>query len=162
MSDPNVNLERWIFASVDNFFETTLNPLLPLTIEGRAFENLDLPARAELRITGPTLFNQIGDYWKAEVNIDILVQVVADDVNYHTIWNKIGIARESMQPCIPVYRYGNGGADDETFVANLKRYSPTGRAGEEIRVTPFGRVEPEVNLYQATVDAFYKMEFKNQ
>lgn len=162
MPDPNPSLDRWIFASVSDHFNTSLSPNIPLYIEGQFRKNQGEKDSAELRIVGPTYFHQISDCWVVEINIDILLQSAMDDCNYHRIWKDIGFAREAMQPCIPVFKYGSETGDDDSFFGNLRRFAPRGRTGEEIRTTPFGQIGPEVNLYQATVDAFYRMEFQSQ
>lgn len=158
-NEPETELSRWIFASVSKHFADNL--ALPLYIEGQFKTVQEEKHFAELRIIGPDYRFLSSNCWVVEIEIDILLQSVMNDKEYHTIWQNMGLAKTALQPCIPVLRYGCEDNDDLTFYGNLIRYAPR-RAGEEIRSNMAGQVEPDINLQQATVSASYRMEFQPQ
>jgi hypothetical protein len=148
-------MDRWIFASVSKHFDGhkgTMN----LYIEGMHRDTHKLESCIELRSDGPYYTEISKAYWKAYIEVNVLVQAAKNNQNFHTMRQLTGNVMAIFEACIPVYRYGDGPDDDQSYVGALQRLDE--QAGRNnIQVSQFGQIDPVNQLEQAVVEAHYVM-----
>ena len=98
---------------------------------------------------GPYITEVSKGMYHAYLEINILVQRVVSDTDFHRFQQLIGIITTAFTDFI-VYKYG----DDDSFVACFKLLQNT-RKRERIQVSNFGIVEQAKPLQQATVEGHY-------
>lgn len=146
------NLPRWIYASASKVIDANA----PITfIEGLDRDD-DPKEGAEFRMDGPRL-TKLHGYWKIWTAINILVKTTMESTNFHQKYIVIGEVVNALNTHIPVYRYGNGPQDDNSFVGCL---SVIHDEFNRIQVNHFGQVDKTVRLEQATIEAKYLMYLK--
>ena len=145
---------RWFFASISKHFDTNKQGL-PLFIEGQHRNTRDEKDFLELRIDGPRYTELTLGHWYIYLEVNVLVQSVMDDINYHKIERDIGVAVQAMTD-IFVYKYGNQPEDTEEFIGCLKLIQDI-RNRERIQVFRFGQIEVGTKLQQAAVEGHYHM-----
>lgn len=149
MSDINQNWDRWVFASISQFF--TDKGILSLHIEGMKFDKQNERTYYELRIDGPDAVQYTKNNWKLFVEINCLITTKFDDTNFHLHRKNTGIVSSFFERCIPTYKYGKESGDDDSLVGELIRKS-------EVNVSHFGQVGPRLLLQQSSVESKYEME----
>lgn len=155
MNVPDKNWARWTFASVSVFFEARRQGLR-LFIEGQHRDTRLEEDFLELRVDGPTLRQVSKGCWKLRIEVNVLVQSVFNDVNYHRVKQNSGIAQAAFETSIPVYRFGDGPDDDQSFVGCYILQQDK-RSRDFIELNDFGRIEKDVPISQATVEGHYVM-----
>jgi len=150
----NKNWPRWIFASVSKHFDANKDTL-PLFIEGQYRNTRSEKDFLELRVDGPYFTEFSKGYWRAFIEINVLVQSAMDDSNFHRIHEDVGIAAAAFST-IHVYKYGNGVDDDGTLLGCLKLVADH-RGKERIQINHFGQIGPSEGLMQACVEGHYEM-----
>ena len=150
----NANLPRWIFASISKHF-TTKCPSLMLFIEGQLRPTTLSKDWIELRVDGPYLTEVSKGYWKVYSEINVLLSSYMDQKNYHRIHQDAGTVAAAFT-CIEIYRYGIGIEDDQSLVGAMQLVRDT-RGRERIQISHFGMIDPDKQLYQATVEGHYSM-----
>ena len=152
----NQNWSRWIFASVGNHFDN-LRQGIPLYIEGqpRIIDRDNAKAIFELRVDGPYFTEVSRKYWDIYIEINVLIQSVKTDTDFHRIRRLTGIV-ESAFIDIMSYRYGDGVDDDDSYLGCLRLIQNLS-SSEKIQTSHFGQLDPATNLEQSTVEGHYKM-----
>lgn len=151
-------LTRWIFASVSEHFKGFTDGFSrQLFIEGQQRPLEPESILFELRMDGPWLTELSRNYWDIYIEINLGIQVALDDQDYHTIYTVIGEGTTIYTPTISTFRRGNGGADDDSFIGCLI-LEQNKRSGERIQVNNFGKIAPDKNLLQATIEGHYRMK----
>ena len=145
---------RWLFASISKHFNDR-GQGLTLYIEGQHRDTRELKDFLELRIDGPRMTELTRGNWYVVMEVNILVQSVMDDTNYHRIERDIGVAVQAMTDIL-IYKYGDQAEDTGEFIGCLKLIQDL-RAREKIQVFRFGQVEVGLKLEQAAVEAHYHM-----
>lgn len=152
----NKHWPRWIFASVSKHFKDRLTST-KLYIEGQ-HRDVKIPETLfELRVDGPYLTEISKDLWHAYTEISVLVQVLKNDKNYHTIHSLCGEASAAMDT-IELRKYGNGPDDDATFVIGCMRLVQSRDKRERVQINHFGQIETSTPLMQASVEAHFQIE----
>lgn len=155
----DVNLARWTMSSIAVYFKTVADTLsLTFFVEGidERDPNTMRVEHAELRVNGPLVCEVSKGYWRVHIDINILLTDYMDmstesayDINQ---WGGEFLA--AMLDPIPIYRFGDGGNDDDSLVGCLIT-----RKGlsEPARLVHFGQISKEDRIRQAAVDGRFEM-----
>jgi len=150
------NVDRWLFASVSKFmYDRRQNITLYMEGQARTVTEEDY---VQMRYNGP-LWNQYNpvDYL-LRVEINLLVCALMDE-DTHKIYKMCGIFENALEESIPTYKYGDTpGVDDQSFLGCLLRQRSGGN--QEIIVTHFGQVSPDVRVMQSTIEAHYLIDLR--
>jgi hypothetical protein len=161
----NENWTRWIHASVADYFATVAAAVnggegLKLIVEGideREAEKMDVD-HAELRINGPFVHELSHNYFRLDVDINVLLTDLmgGSDEDPYDLQRWTGAFQKAAWENIPVYRYGpdTAGVDDGSFLGCLV---PRGRK-EATKAFQFGQVSVDARVRQAAVDTRHAME----
>lgn len=151
----NPNWTRWIQASLTSYFKDFIETQgkLNLLIEGqeRPKTNQDW---AELRWDGPYAREESRNLWHLDVEINIAVSSVLNREDTHTHKRHVGLVQSSYINYIPIHKYGDGDDDDQSY---LGCFQLKVEAREAIITSYFGKVAPDLELEQSTVEAHYRM-----
>lgn len=145
---------RWLFASVSRHFSDH-RQTLPIFIEGQHRDTRNERDFMELRMDGPQYTELTKGNWHLYLEVNVLVQSIMDDVNYHRVERGIGIAVQAFTDIL-VYKYGNQVEDTGDFLGCLKLIQDV-RSRERIQVYRFGQIEEGVKLEQASIEGHYEM-----
>lgn len=148
------DVPRWIVASAANHFKTRCIPLkFYMESQPRLDPNSDL---IEFRIDGPFLRLKSYNYYTADAEINILIQSVESDTDMYKIHKDAGIVLAAFTSFI-VYKHGDGPGDNNTILGSMEldMSSPT---KDIIYVHHYGQVSADVKIFQATVEARFKMD----
>ena len=122
-------------------------------IEGMIRDTNKIHEFFELRIDGPNYTEWSKDYWEIYMEINVLIQVAKNNQDFHAMRRRTGQLSEIFEPCINLYRYGDGPDDDGLLFGVLERID---EEKEKIQTSHFGQIEPRLELEQSTVEAHYK------
>lgn len=147
------NMDRWVFASISKHFDDRKGTT-KLYIEGMIRDTSTVEQFIELRTDGPYYTEVSHKYWKLYIEINVLIQCAKNNENFHRIRQLSGEVFKMFEPCITLYRYGTGPADDGTIIGILQRMDEEANRNN-IQVSHFGQVDPINQLEQATVEAHY-------
>ena len=156
-SPPIAALKRWIKASIKKELTKWLQGG-PVFIEGEDRSTSKDPQHYELRIDGPYL-RPIGsnrDYC-AYIEVNILASSTRDESNVYGRENLQGQMQYALNRDICIYRTGNVGkdeADTETQIG-VMQLLPV----DQIKVSDFGMIDTNTEIYQAVAEAHYEMYF---
>lgn len=161
----NENWTRWIHASVAVYFKNIADALnsgagLKLIVEGideREPEKMDVD-HAELRINGPMVFQLSHNYFRLDVDTNVLLTDLMGGTHEdpYDLQRWTGAFQQAAWETIPVYRYGPDtvGVDDGSRLGCL---IPRGRK-EAARAYQFGQVSINDRVRQAAVDTRHSIE----
>jgi hypothetical protein len=156
----NPDMVRWIMASCRSFFYERRNGI-PLFFENTGPKTLldaagnPTKTYGEFRLEGP-YFRQVNAVEQQyDIVINILVHTGINVTDSDEIERALGSFASIYQSVIPVYRYGNGIGDDQTFVGCLQLLVTK---GDEVKVSRFGQANPDTRLAQASIDGNYRMK----
>ena len=153
-----LHLPRWLMASTHTHFETKIPQdklkLFPEMYSKSALER-GLRDFAEFRFDGPLIRPQTKNHGKAYFEINLLIQSTMRDSDFHVPQVDIGLVLPAFT-AIPIYKYGNGPDDDQSQIGCAK-ITRQGRT-TEITVAQFGEIDPQLKLFQATVEAAYILD----
>jgi len=154
----NANWPRWIFASVSKHLNAAVTTAFPMYIEGQNRNTRDLQNFFEFRMDGPTFKSLTKGSYEAYIEVNLLVQAVLNDKDYHKIHNYVGLCATYLDGTLPIfiYKLGDGVSDDQSFIGCLDLLSGSG--GERLVVAHFGIVDPKTRLVQASVEAHYRID----
>lgn len=156
MNSTNKHLNRWIKASYLKVLRPLMEQGFHLFVEGE--DRIGGPNRVELRIDGP--YNrQVGTRteWCAFIEVNLLMNATRDEANIYTRDNIKGVMAELLARDFCIYRTGNVGRapeDDETLVGVMQLLP-----AEMIKVSEFGQIDPNTEVYQAVAEAHYEMYY---
>jgi len=154
----NANWPRWIFASISKHLKALEPSDFKLYIEGQTRNTRDLQNFFEFRMDGPKYQPMSKGHYEAYIEVNLLVQSVMDDKDYHKIHRYVGLCATYLDGAdpIPIYKLGNGIDDDQSFIDCLNLTA--GDGGERLVIAHFGIVDPKVRLEQASVEAHYRID----
>lgn len=164
MSTPNPHWSRWIISSLADYFKINVaTPFsIPFLVEGiddrdESFEQA--PDRAELRINGPATQELSKDYWRIDVDVNILITANMDGAikNRYTLEINSGKFHEFADTCIPIFRYGDPAQSAENDDSRLGQLKPRTGKNDSVRIINFGQIDKTDRIRQAQVDARYIM-----
>lgn len=151
------HIARWTHASIKDFIKKNWSGA-PLLVEGEDDRKPDTPFFVELRIDGPVIkaHGTKGEYI-GEVEINLTITVKKDEKYVHLIQDKIGLAYNILDQCMPIKKIGNAlntpDIDDGSFVTVLQLQPDT-----VVDISNFGQVDPVLRVQQASVEAHYRMQ----
>jgi hypothetical protein len=148
----NTNWPRWIYASVANHFDTSLTDYA-VYVEGQHRDASSAPVLLEVRMDGPRFNETTKGIWEVYCELNILVQVTLDTVDAYKIHRVVGDV-VALITDIELYKYGAGTLDNQTKFGCLQLLQDS-KKRHVIEVNHFGRIEPNTELMQATVEAHY-------
>jgi len=152
------NMARWITASCAQFVADNKGSF-NLFCEGEPRNTASLNSWAEFRLDGPYIQEISRDCFRIDVEINIVISVVDLQQDAYTIQRMTGWFQSKLMSNIPVYRHPgvtNDVADDSSLVGCLQLRDEMKQA---IVISNFGKVRPDTELYQASVEAHYRMIF---
>lgn len=155
------NLPRWLVASTHSHFETKI-PQDKLKLFPEMYSKSEDERRirdfAEFRFDGPNIRPKSPKRLDAYFEINLLIQSTMRDDNFHVPQVDIGLVLPAFTT-IPIYKYGKGPLDDQSLIGCAK-ITQQGRQ-TEVFVAQFGEIDPQLKLFQATVEAAYLLELKH-
>ena len=154
------NWPRWVQASVAFYFKDVAdNNNFKSMVEGldeRDTAFMEAPERLEIRINGPDIVEQSHNYWHFEVGANILIfsHMGGQLPNAYSGTMIAGYMAQAASNPIPVFKFGNGVDDDQSFIGclTLRRGSK-----ESVKVFHFGEINREDRLRQYGVDVNLEM-----
>jgi hypothetical protein len=151
------NIKRWIKASYIQEIKKYLTGA-NLYIEGEDQLTDRDPKHFELRIDGPYIkpCGSKGEF-RAFVEVNILVNSTRSEENIYERENLQSIAAHALNRDFCIYKTGNVGkdiADDETLLSVMQLLP-----SDEIKISDFGKIDTNTEVYQSTVEAHYEMYF---
>jgi hypothetical protein len=151
----NPSWTRWTHASVGDHFDS-LKGAYPLFIEGQHRDTDEDKNFFELRVDGPRLTETSKDCWKLRIEVNILIQTVMNETDYHLHQDMIGQMQAAFTS-IPCFRYGNRPGDDDAQIGCY--ILQQNKANQDfIEANQFGQIDIRTKLLQATVEGHYVMD----
>ncbi len=148
------NLSRWIYASTGKYFNAIAEAnSLHFFVEGTNRETAEHQKYIEFRLDGPSITELSKNYYRLDVEINILWSFNQDDEDFHETERLKGILMDAMQN-ICIYRFGDGPNDDDSLVGTLQLRQDSKTS---TRVNNFGQVRKDVRLMQGIVEGSYSM-----
>jgi hypothetical protein len=144
-------------ASISKHFDDRRDGV-PMFIENQHRDTDEEQELLELRMDGPRILEVSKNCWKLRIEINILVQVVMDDVNFHRIDDLVGLAQSAFTD-IPVFRYGNTPGDDDSFLGCLRLLQNRSNV-DYLEANRFGQVDTRTKLLQSTVEGHFEMDLQ--
>ncbi len=148
------NLARWLYASTSKYFNAiALANDLHFFVEGTNRETNEQQKYIEFRLDGPSITELSKNYYRLDVEINILWSFNQDDEDFHEPERLKGILMDAMQN-ICIYKFGDGPNDDDSLVNTLQL-----KQDQRIvtRVSNFGQVRKDARLMQGTVEGSFNM-----
>ena len=145
----NENIPRWLFASIGNHFEDTLDSGTVVFIEGFRRRTSDVASFIEVRMDGPRILDSLGNETLFGIDVNVLVQCNTKIDSAHTYWSLIGQVGAAFEKSIIAYKYGSGVEDTDEQLVCLSR-------DQGIEIIHYGQLKPELTVQQGTVEARYK------
>ena len=152
----NSNWERWIRASCAVHFDA-LRQAVHLHVEGEERFTDDKEQWFELRVDFPRIRQHDDKWYRLYIEMNILCTQVQTD-NIYALSSLSGIATSAFTTHIPVKKFGPNVADDESYVGCLTLSTEGNR--DQIQVATFGKVRPDTNLSQTTVEGKYYIDLQ--
>lgn len=141
---------RWIFASTSKYFQEIADAYpIHFFIESTERQTNEESKWIEFRIDGPQITELSHNYFRLDVEINILWSINLDDTDFHEPYRIAGALAEAMTD-ICIYKYG----DDESLLGTLTLRQD---ANNPVRCNSFGQVRPDTQLIQGTVEGSYSM-----
>ena len=150
----NPNWPRWIVASICKHVDDNRQSL-PMFLEGNNHTE-DQSDYIELRIDGPYTIELSHNYFRLNVEVNVLVVSSINDSDLHKIYKDCGIVLAALSKVIPVYRYGDGPDDDQTRLCCLTLVS-SGDQREALRVSHFGQMDATKPIMRSSVEGHYNL-----
>lgn len=151
----NQDWDRWIFATMSYVFNTAFTGSYEIFIEGT---HKGVPSNTEyleFRMDGPQRRKVSRGNYILYVEINILVRSYMDDTDFHKMRKSAGKVATWLENNFCIYRYGDGGRDDDTLLGTLQLINRGPK--ENVRVLHFGQIDPKVPIEEATVQAAFEI-----
>lgn len=142
--------DRWIKASVAKHFKPCNENIF---VEGFSRNTEKLKDWVEVRMDGPYIRETTKGMWHVQIEVNLLVVVNEQENAYRMEELKGKVARRFLS-CLNIYRLGEKEPDDNTLLGNM-RLAMHGK--ERLTLTNFGKIRPDTNQYQASVEGHYDM-----
>ncbi len=150
----NVNLPRWMFSSMAEYFNTLAPAGVEYFVEGVDEEGaLNFQTDSMLfRMDGPIAFQSSGgeEWYKVEIQILLTDLVATTGDNAYDVYTWGGIIQGAMlNNALPIYRYGSGGEDDDSLIGCL---SPDTSVTNNVRIASYGMIDKDMRVKQVSVN----------
>lgn len=150
------NWERWCKISVVKHFDNGKGDT-SLFVEGFRRATEELADYIEVRVDGPYNRENVKNQWRLYFEVNILVVVKTNpDQDPYRINRLTGRVTGLFTDDICVRKWGNTEPDDLTLIGHL---SLVPRANERIQVSHFGKIRPDTDIVQASVEGHYHIFF---
>lgn len=143
---------HWIVSSINKHFYS-YKGIYPMFFEGQHRDN-NPETLFETRYDGPYFTEQSKDFWKIEVDINILIKSI--------VKNDLYLNQKMQMQIIPaftsglnIYRYND---DDSLFICLRPE---TRRGGRMYDINNYGLIEPNIDIIQSTIRAKYSAETRS-
>lgn len=147
------NIGRWIYSSIAKHFGAYATQATPLYIEGQTPKEPTID-RAELRVNGPFFSHPVKNEWYLDVEVNLLLSCGLLEQDVYKVWAMIGQYIEAFSDSIEVFKYGDGPTDNGDSLGCLILQHDR---GDDILLTHFGQVDPNVRVVQSSLNALYNM-----
>lgn len=111
----------------------------------------------EYRMDGPLIREPCKNQFVFDITINIMVQVGISNYDAHAFQKAFGQAQSMFRGCIPIYKYGTGPDDDQSFLGNF--ILKNSREIDAVKSLQLGQIDPIMRLMQGTVECRYRMDF---
>lgn len=150
----NVNLPRWMFSSMAEYFRTLTPAGVTYFVEGVDEEEaLNFQADSMLfRMDGPIAYQSSGgeEWYKVEIQLLFSDIVETTNDNAYDVYTWAGIIQGAMlNNSLPIYRYGSGVEDDDSLIGCLE---PDTSVVNNIRVASYGMIDKDQRVKQVSVN----------
>jgi len=156
--DPNIL--RWVHASIATHFDDYKSGL-KLYLEGAERDTGDETNFAEIRVDGPLIEIPQKGIMILIYDINVLIQSHLDPTSYYKMQDVMGVFVRGFTFTIPVYRYGIGPLDDQSFIECLRLHDEHSMKGKMVEVNNFGIVRQDTRLTQATIEGHYRLTLED-
>lgn len=149
-------LPRWTQLSVrKQFAERTEN--IPTFYEETIKQNNLETLYVELRVDGPYC-SPIGtrNEIEAMIEVNVLINCAFDERDTMRLHSLGGVIIAALSKDFCVYKLGPNAWDDKSYFETYQLF-----ADDNIEMSNFGQIDSTNKIYQSTVEAHYKMRFKN-
>lgn len=146
------NWGRWITASMLKYLDDNKPSGAFVYYEGQPRKTNGYDAWYEVRIDGPTARELSKDYWRLEIEVNILCSCGVDRDLYH-IDRMLGEMGALLSDAPGLFKLGDGPDDDQSQLGCLTLNMRDSNEG--IIPHKFGQIEPKTPLIQATIEAHY-------
>lgn len=149
-------LKRWIVASFIKEFKPLCEQGFEFFVEGDDRLTSKNPKHFELRIDGP-YFRNNGSRGEtcSYIEVNLLGNSTRNQDNFYERHNLQGFMTWLLNRDVCIYRTGNEGkveADDNTVVGTMQLLP-----ADMIKVSDFGMVDTNTEVYQSVAEAHYEM-----
>lgn len=148
------NFPVWISKSIAKHFDDALGGDHLFIIEGEQRQTNESTEHIELRIDGPTLHQLQNGVWHIVVEVNLLV-VTSTGQN---VYQSQQICGEIQAKCTDIVL--NKIDDDGTIVTKLGCLTIRPRLRDNIVISHFGQIKPDVPIIQSTVEVHYHTYIK--
>ena len=149
----------WITASLNSHAESALTNKIDFYFEGADRDTAKLSSWAEIRVDGPS-FTKNGSKNEyditMEINILVSTRMGTGSQSYAPYVNS-GKACLIFTDDIPIYKLGQN--QDGTHLGCL---TLTKGRREKIAVSNFGIIDPQVKIFQSSIEAHYTQHINSQ
>ncbi len=147
---PHLNWPRWIFASASKHFQDAAGAYpIHMFIEGVDRLTHEETKWIEFRMTGPQTTQLNKNYFRLDVEINILWSVDIDATDFHEPYRVSGMLVAAMSD-ICIYKYDDGDA----LLGTLQL---TQDKNNSVRANNFGQIRSDTKIVQGTVEGLYRM-----
>lgn len=152
MQQFELNISRWVYASTSLFVSNVINKRLPLYLEGQERRTQDEANFLEFRLDGPFVYECTQGDYVIDFDINILVMSQIDNKDHHKLYKDCGVALECFK-AIPIYKLGVASYDDQSLIG----CALITQQRDAIRVSHFGKLDPNKMCLQSSVEAHYNL-----
>lgn len=149
-------LPKWIQLSVrKQFVERTQNA--KVFFEELAKRYNTIPEYVELRIDGPYV-KTIGsrNEMEAVIEVNALLTSAFNEQDTMGLYKLAGIVIAAFVQDFCIYKLGPETSDDKSYFETLQLITD-----DNVEMSNFGQIDSTNKIYQASVEAHYKVRFKN-
>lgn len=150
------HLKRWIKASFLKEFKLHLKGQM-MFVEGEERLTNTNYQHLEFRLDGPYLKPLGPEHYKAYIEVNLLANCTRNEENKYWRENLEGTMMHILNRDVCIYKIGNVGIEDEDDGTLLEIMNHLNV--DMIKVSDFGQIDPNTQVFQATAEAHYEMYF---
>lgn len=149
-------MPKWTILSVrKQFVQRTEN--IPVFFEETVKQNNKETLYVELRIDGPFVRpSGTRDEYEATIEVNALLNEQYNEKDTIRLFKLGGVVIQALVQDFCIYKLGPEVTDDKTFWETYQLITD-----DQVELSNFGQVDTTNKIYQATVEAHYKVRFKN-
>lgn len=156
----NPNWVRWIQASFLKHFKDASTGIVTMFVEGMDRSALaEQRSWIEVRVDGPVGHAYSRTYYELDVECNVVISTMRDTKKLYSHDQLIGNVSSWFPHTMSVFKYGTDPIIDDGTLVSCMRLRPILDGDREIRISKFGQVDPNVAMFQSTVEGHYRGEF---